>query len=84
MQIESLFRSRIQIGNHSVLRSFQATCPKCSELFNVLWPIGILSIPEHRTVSLECPYCDAFFLAVACYLVAGENAQLRSSEAYIP
>jgi hypothetical protein len=84
MQIESLFRSRIQIGNHSVLRSFQATCPKCSEPCNVLWPIGILWIPQYRTVSLECPYCDAPFLVIACDLVPAESAELRSSEAYIP
>ena len=84
MQIESLFRSRIQIGNHSVLKSFQATCPKCLEPFNVLWPIGILWIPEHATVYLGCPYCGAPFLVVACDLLPAENSQLRSSDAYIP
>ena len=82
--LANLFRTRIQIGSYSPLQSFQSSCPRCQALFNVLWPVEILSIPDHRDVSLKCPYCDKIFLTFGALLIAGEDARLRSGEAYIP
>jgi hypothetical protein len=82
--LDKLFRTRIQIGNYSPLQSFQSTCTTCHALFNVLWPVEILSIPEHRNISLKCPYCDKIFLTFGALLIVGEDAQLKSGEAYIP
>jgi hypothetical protein len=82
--LANLFRTRIQIGNYSPQQSFQSICPQCQALFNILWPVEILSIPDHRNVSLKCPYCDEVFLTFGALLIVGEDARLRSGEAYIP
>jgi hypothetical protein len=83
MALKNLFRTRIQIGNYSPLRPFMSECSRCQATFNVLWPVEVLSIPTHRNLSLECPYCKKVFLSFAGMLVEGEDLQLRAGQASV-
>jgi len=59
------FRAKICIGGCEVLSTWAATCPKCNQLFRLLWPFWVLQIPLHRVVDLRCPLCRHPFSVVA-------------------
>ena len=83
--IESLFRTRIQIGDFNPLQSYQATCPhsECSCAFGILFPISILSLVHHRVLDIRCPQCRREFNVLAGDLVVSEGNQMTAEVLHI-
>ena len=74
---DALFRAKICVGSCEVLSTWAATCPKCNQLFRLLWPFWVLHLPVHRVVDLRCPFCRYAFSEIAGSLSScGENEHL--------
>ena len=70
------FRAKICIGSCEVLSTWAAMCPKCNQLFRLLWPFWVLQIPLHRVVDLRCPFCRYAFSEIAGSLTCDGSEQL--------
>jgi hypothetical protein len=70
--VESIFRSRIQIGSSKLLQTYQTECPKCLDNFALLFPVSILHLPEHRVLEILCPNCNQEFTQIAADIVVAE------------
>jgi hypothetical protein len=83
--IETLFRTRIQIGNFNPLQSYETNCPRaeCGVTFMLLFPVSILSLVEHRVLDVGCPKCKREFNVLAGDLVASEGTQLTAEVLFI-
>jgi len=75
------FRAKIFIGSCEVLSTWAAACPKCNQLFRLLWPFWVLHLPLHRVVDLRCPFCRYPFSEIAGSLSPyGKSEHLTSGE----
>jgi hypothetical protein len=83
--IETLFRTRIQIGNFNPLQSYETNCPRpeCGATFMLFFPVSILSLAERRVLEVGCPKCRREFSVRAGDLEVSEGTQLTAEVLFI-